>query len=73
MTRQQRRFEARKGIREVGFTHVSRRARLRDLLPDAKADLFQWLGNGGYRTLHPTKGWRIVSPKRLKFFPGATA
>lgn len=30
--------------------------------------VYQMLPNGGYRTLHPTKGWRVVSPLRIRVF-----
>lgn len=42
-------------------------------VPDTKPQVVQMLKSGGYRVLHPTKGWRTVSPKRLKHFPGAVA
>jgi hypothetical protein len=69
MTRQQRRFEQRNGgHRTVGFTPVPRR-RIRGRIGSAP-QRFMLLPNGGYCTLHATKGWRTVSPKRLRFFPG---
>lgn len=57
----------------VGFVSSPRkRARLSDLIGKAPQH-FEPLPNGGYRTYHPTKGWRIVSPKRLRHFPGQVA
>lgn len=35
---------------------------------DPKPQVVRILKNGGWRVLHPTKGWRTVSPKRVKFF-----
>lgn len=45
-------------------------ARKSGLVVESRGQHFEVLPNGGYRTLHPTKGWRIVSPKRLQYFPG---
>jgi hypothetical protein len=65
MTRQQRRFEERNGgPRVVGFTPMWPRIRLPNETPQHLE-----LSPGGYRVLHPTKGWRQVSAKR----PGALA
>jgi hypothetical protein len=76
-TRQQRRFAARKGKREAGFTPIPTGKRYRQTLAQKLADnapqRFRMLPNGGYQTYHPTKGWRTVSPKRLKHFPGFVA
>lgn len=64
MTRQQLRFEKRNGgPRTVGFTPSQLR---RSRLPLPSSQQFE-LSAGGYRVLHPTKGWRQVSAKR----PGA--
>jgi hypothetical protein len=60
--------------RVPGFTPVPRkRVRLSKLLTGKATQYFEPLPNGGYRTLHHTKGWRTVSPKRLKYFPGSIA
>lgn len=73
-SRQQHRFEKRKGQRTVGFypMHTGRkyRQRLSQRLADSTPQHFKMLPSGGYATYHPTKGWRVVSPKRLRFFPG---
>lgn len=70
MTRQQRRFDARKGARTVGFDPMPDGKHYRRLPRAAASQQFQMLPNGGYQTLHATKGWRTVSPKRLRFVPG---
>jgi hypothetical protein len=72
-TRQQRRFEARKGVLVVGFTPVPRTRVRPSQLMEKAPQRFEPTENGGYRTYHPTKGWRAVSPKRLRNFPGAVA
>lgn len=35
---------------------------------DSKEQVMQFLPNGGYRTLHPTRGWRYVSPRRAALY-----
>jgi hypothetical protein len=32
---------------------------------NAKSQVFRYADNGGYHVLHPTRGWRYVSGKRV--------
>lgn len=68
LSRQVRRHEARKGERFAGFTPSPRTAPKYAEREPGKPQIVEVFATGGYRTLHPTRGWKAVSPARAALY-----